>query len=81
MNSTPQISTLVMKLHGIELFDYVCTKTVAEQVWLNAYCELFCESDRDFAHFSKVNIIFLFSDGEEVLSLQEIKFSVVIAVK
>ena len=63
MNSTPQISTLVMEFHGMELFDRVCTKTVAEQVWLNAYCELFCESDRDLAHSSKVNTKFWIGDG------------------
>ena len=80
MNSTPQISTLVIEFHGMELFDHVCTRTVAEQVWLNAYCELFCESDRDFVHSSRVDITFLFSDGEEILSLQDIEFSIVVLI-
>ena len=81
MNSAPEMSTLVRESLGMGLLDSACTRTVAGQAWFSAYCDSLSESDLALVHSSKVNTKFRFGDGEEVVSLQEVEFPVVIGVK
>ena len=81
MNSSPELSTLVRESLGMGLLDSACTRTVAGQAWFDAYCESLSDPDIALVKSSKVSTKFRFGDGEEVVSLQEVVFPVVIGVK
>lgn len=81
LNSTPEMSTLVMESLGMGLLDSACTRTVAGKGWFVAYCESLSESDKALIIYSKADAKFRFGDGEEVVSSQEVEFPVIIGVK